>query len=253
MKNAFRERLLRADKLFGLFAVSNSSQVIEALADSGFDFLLFDFEHAPHSLPTLQGQLCALGGSRTAAIVRVPGVDLSVFKPLLDLGVEGLMVPNVHDAQIAEAAVRCLRYPPRGVRGVAGTVRATRYGRDAGYLSQSEERHSLIVQIESRAGVDNLESIAAVDGVDAVFVGPNDLASDLGLLDQPGHPKVVETVEACLERIRQAGKPAGVLCSEMESERYMNRGARMVALGSDLGLLVKAADALSLRQQPHRS
>ena len=249
MSRAFKQRLLQGQALHGLFCCSYSVQVVEALSGSGLDFLLFDLEHTPNALPPLHAQLCALAASDTAAIVRVPQTELAGFKLLLDLGVAGLMVPNVHSAEQAAEAVSFTRYPPHGVRGIAGSVRAAGYGRDGSYLQTAGERTSLIVQVESTRAVADLERIAAVDGVDAVFVGPNDLAADMGLLGQPGHPEVVQVVEQCLRRIRQAGKPAGVLCAEADRPRYQAVGASLFALGSDLGLLVKTADALAQRQR----
>lgn len=244
---SFKRRMLSGETLFGLFCCSYSTQVVEALAGSGFDYLLFDAEHTPNSLPHLHAQLCALASGATVPIVRLASLDAVAIKLLLDMGVAGLMVPNVQSAQEAEHAVRLTRYPPHGIRGVAGTVRATNYGRDQNHLSRAHEAISLIVQIETSAAVADCERIAATPGVDAVFVGPNDLAADMGLLGQPGHPDVVQAVSDALRRIRQAGKPAGVLCAEADAPRYREAGATVLALGSDLGLLVKTADALAQR------
>lgn len=244
---SFKRRLLNTEITAGLFCCSYGVQVVEALASSGFDYLLFDAEHTPNSLPQLHAQLCALAASPTVPIVRLASLDLVMIKLLLDMGVAGLMVPNVQSAEEAAQAVRFTRYPPNGVRGVAGSVRATRYGRDRDYLANAQERFSLIVQVETAASVNDAERIAATPGVDAVFVGPNDLAADMGLLGQPGHPDVVHAVDEGLRRIRQAGKTAGVLCAEADVPHYREAGANLFALGSDLGLLVKSADALAQR------
>lgn len=235
--------------LVGIFCCSYSLQAVEALVPSGFNFLLFDAEHTPQTLPQLHAQLVALAGSQTAAIVRVADINLADFKRYLDLGVDGLMVPNVNSVQEAEMSVLFTRYPPRGVRGIAGTVRASRYGRDTGYLVDVENRFSLIVQVESLRGMENLPAIAAVDGVDAVFIGPVDLAADMGHLGQPEHPEVIAQVTQGLAQIRAAGKSAGVLASEAGSAAYRQAGANMIAMGSDLGLMVRAADALAERQR----
>lgn len=252
---SFKQRLLNAEPLCGIFCCSYGVQVVEALADSGFDYLLFDAEHTPNALPQLHAQLCALAASSTVPIVRLASLDLVAIKLLLDMGVAGLMVPNVQSAEEAAQAVRFTRYPPHGVRGVAGSVRATRYGRERDYLARAPESFSLILQVESAAAVKDAEGIAATPGVDAVFVGPNDLAADMGLLGQPGHPDVVQAVTDALRRIRQAGKTAGVLCTQADAPHYLQAGANLFALGSDLGLLVKAADALaqSHRQAVHHS
>lgn len=245
--NSFKRSLLRGESLCGLFCCSYSQQVVEALAGSGFDFLLFDNEHTPNALPQLHTQLCALASGDTAPIVRLASLDPVAIKLLLDLGVAGLMVPNVQTVQEAELAVRMTRYPPHGLRGVAGTVRATSYGRDSDYLSRAHESISLIVQLESSLAMAHAEHIAAIPGVDAVFIGPNDLAADMGLLGQPTHPEVRAAVADGLKRIQRTGKAAGVLCSEADASFYREAGASMLALGSDLGLLVKAADGLALR------
>jgi 2-keto-3-deoxy-L-rhamnonate aldolase RhmA len=251
MKSAsmFKRRLLDREPIFGLFCCSYSIQVVEALAGSGFDYMLFDGEHTPNSWPQLHAQLCALERSNTTSLVRVPSMDAAVIKLVLDMGVGGVMVPNVQSAQQAEQAVAMTRYPPHGLRGVAGTVRATNYGRDRAYLNQAQETFSLIIQVESTAGVNEAGRIADTPGVDAVFVGPNDLAADMGLLGQPDHPAVVQASLLAIQRVRDAGKAAGVLCPESAVPRYQQAGATVFALGSDLGLLVKEADAMSKRCQ----
>lgn len=244
---SFKRRLLGFEPVFGLFCCSYSTQVVEALAGSGFDYLLFDGEHTPNSWPHLHAQLCALGGSATTSLVRVPGLDAAVIKLLLDMGVGGIMVPNVQSAQEAARAVAMTRYPPHGIRGVAGTVRATNYGRDRGYLSRALDTFSLVVQVESAAGVRDAHGIAATEGIDAVFIGPNDLAADMGFPGQPGHPEVGSAVLDAIRRVRDAGKAAGVLCAEDDVPRFRQAGATVFALGSDLGLLVKSADAMAQR------
>lgn len=248
----FKRALQKGDPMAGLFCCSYSVQVVEALAGSAFDFLIFDGEHTPNALPQLHAQLCALGAGPTAAVVRIPGADPALIKLLLDLGVAALMLPNVHSAQDAAQAVRMMRYPPNGTRGLAGTVRATDYGRHVGYFGEAAGAISLIVQVESLAGVDSIDQIAAVEGVDAVFIGPHDLAADMGHIGQSRHADVTATVLKCLARIREAGKAAGVLCSDADAETYQKAGACVLALGSDLGLLVNSADALALRHRGRR-
>jgi len=241
---ALDRKLAGNEVLLGLFCCTYSVQVVEALAGSGYDFLIFDAEHTPGSLPHLHAQLLALGGTGTAAIVRVPGLDPAAFKLYADLGVDGIMLPNVGDAATAARAVSYLEYPPRGVRGVAGSVRALRYGREAAG-GPNVRRPALIVQAETVAGLDHAHDIAAVEGVDAVFFGPNDLAADMGLLGQPTHPRVVARIEQGIAAVRAAGKPAGILAAAADCPRYVSGGASVVAAGSDLGLLVKSADSLA--------
>jgi 2-keto-3-deoxy-L-rhamnonate aldolase RhmA len=246
MRNTFKARLQARDPQFGLFVVSNALQTAEALAGSGYDYLCFDVEHSPSSTPALHAQLTALQGSGTASVVRVAGLDLAAFKHYLDLGVDALMVPNVHTAELAREAVRYTRYPPAGgVRGMGGTMRATRYGRDKAYFAEAAGNTCLLAQIESREGLRNLDAICAVDGVDLLFFGPTDLSADMGHLGQPGHPEVVAAIEAGIRRARALGKPSGVLAGDPDCQGYIAAGATMVILGSDLGLMVRGADALA--------
>lgn len=244
---SFKERLRASEPVYGLFSCSYSVQVAEALTASGTDFLLFDGEHTPNSWPHLHVQLCAIARSPVASLVRLPGMDAAAVKMLLDMGVDGLMLPNVQTASEATQLVAMTRYPPHGTRGVAGTVRATNYGRDRGYLTRATEAFSLIVQLESVSGVHAARTIASVDGIDAVFLGPNDLAADMGLLGQPDHVDVRASVIAAIQEVRAAGKAVGILCAEPDIARYREAGASVFALGSDLGLLVRAADGLMQR------
>jgi 4-hydroxy-2-oxoheptanedioate aldolase len=245
--NPFKQRLLAGERQFGLFCMSLTAQTADALVDSGFDFLMFDAEHTPTSLPTLLSQAMALARTPTMPLVRMPSADPVLFKPILDMGIDTVMVPNIRTAAEAEAAVRAVRYPPHGIRGVGGSVRATRYGRDATYYAAAADRVCLLLQLESVEGLGNLEAIAAVDGIDGLFIGPVDLATDLGHLAQATHPTVVAAVLDGIRRAKAVGKPIGVLAGEPQAPAYLDAGAAMVCLGSDLGLLTRAADALAAR------
>lgn len=245
--NAFKKRLLQREVQYGLFSVLLSVEVADALTDSGFDYLIFDTEHTPSSLPALHGKVLALTGTTTHAIVRVPTYDPNLFKPILDLGVDTLMVPNIKTAEEAMAAVQGVRFPPHGIRGIGGSVRATRYGRHADYYAQADAQICLLVQIESREGLDNIEKICAVDGIDGVFFGPADLAADMGQLGRPGHADVIRACMDGVRRVRASGKAAGVVTSEAHVHDYLDAGASMVCLGSDVALLAKTFDALAAR------
>lgn len=246
--NAIKQRLRGAETLHGLFVVSNSLQNAEALSHSGFDFLCFDVEHSPSAVPAVHAQLAALGAAGTAAMVRVTGLDPVVFKHYLDLGAGALMVPNINTAEQARQAVRYARYPAAGgLRGVGGTMRVNRYGRDKTYFAQAADSTCLVLQVETREALRNLEAICAVDGVDLVFFGPADLAADMGFMGQPTHPEVVAAIEDGMRRARAAGVPSGVAAGEADCQRYVEAGARMVILGSDLALLVRAADTLAAK------
>lgn len=240
--NRIKRLILQGHPQFGLFCCSHSIQTVEALLPSGFDFLLFDLEHTPNDYPSLHAQLATLASSHTAAVVRVPEASLPAFKMYLDLGVHAIMVANVASAEQARAAVSYTRYPPQGVRGVAGSVRVLRYGRDRAYFATANDNVCVMAQIESREGLRNLEAIAAVDGIDLLFFGPSDLAADCGHLGQPSHPDVIAMVEDGIRRVRALGKHAGVLAGEPDLARYLEAGCTVAAIGSDLGLMVRAAD-----------
>lgn len=248
MKNAFKQRLQAGQPQYGLFIVSNALQTAEALADSGFHYMALDVEHSPSSTPALHAQLAALAGGGMSTVVRVAGVELASFKQYLDLGVDALMVPNINTAEQAREAVRFSRYPAAGgIRGMGGTMRVTRYGRDKGYFAQAAENTCLLMQIESREGLGNLEAICGVDGVDLVFFGPTDLSADMGYMGQPGHPEVVGAIVEGIRRARAMGIPSGVLAGDPDCQRYIDAGATMVILGSDLGLMVRGADTLAAK------
>jgi 2-keto-3-deoxy-L-rhamnonate aldolase RhmA len=245
-----RSHITEKRRLFGLFCCSYSVQAVEAISYSGYEFLIFDSEHCPNSLTILHTQLLALAHCNTAAIIRVGDIDAAQIKRLLDLGAHAIMVPNVDTADQAIQAVSCCRHTPTGRRGVAGSVRASRYGRDKLPIRQQAAEPVLIVQAESGRALQNISQIATVDGVDIVFFGPNDLAADMGLLGNPSHPDVVAAITEGITQVRAAGKHAGVLASEQSCGPYVDAGANIIALGSEIGLLVAGAD--ELRQSASR-
>jgi 4-hydroxy-2-oxoheptanedioate aldolase len=181
-------------------------------------------------------------------VVRPPWNDAVRIKGFLDAGVQSFLIPYVQNEEEARRAVAATRYPPRGVRGFAGTTRASRYGRVADYHARAEEEICVLVQVETRVALSHLEAIARVEGVDGVFIGPGDLSADMGHLAELGHPEVVATIEATIDRIRAAGNIAGILMGdEALARRYIERGCLFTAVGGDVALLVKAVDQLARR------
>ena len=245
MTRPFKEAL--ATPQYGLFCNLGSAIAVEALAHSGFGFLIIDGEHAPLSLPLVHAQLMALAASPTAAVVRVPSNDIVAIKQCLDLGPDGLMVPMIDTADQARAAVRHARYPQAGVRGIHSVTRATRYGRDKSYIHEAASRCALILQVESPTGLANLESICAVDGVDAIFFGPADYSANAGLIGQPCHPDVQAAMEEGVRRVRACGRIAGLMTHEAAAPKFVEAGATLLAVGMDTGLLVAGADGLASR------
>ncbi|WP_433874229.1 HpcH/HpaI aldolase family protein [Sinomonas atrocyanea] len=233
----------------GLWVCSGSPLVAEIMAGSGADWLLIDTEHSPNSLESVLAQLHAVHGYPVLPVVRLPWNDVVLIKQYLDLGAQNLLIPMVNDAEQAQAAVAAVRYPPHGVRGVGSALaRAARWNRIPDYLARADETISLAVQIETAEAVANVEEILAVDGVDAIFIGPSDLAASMGHLGQQEHPEVRAAVERCLAAALAAGKPAGVNAFvEATARHYIEHGARFVLVGADVAILARSSEELATR------
>lgn len=246
--NTFKHALAAGRPQIGLWSSLSSNLTVELIAGAGFDWLLLDMEHSPNDLESLMTQLQAAQPYPTHAVVRVPWNDMVMIKRVLDAGAQSVLVPMINTAEEARAAVSYMRYPPHGVRGVGGTTRATRYGRIAGYPKQVERELCILLQVETGEALDNIEAIAAVEGVDGIFIGPADLHASFGFVGEKHHPDVWPRIEDAVRRIRAAGKAPGFLTpSEEDSRRILELGGQFVAVGSDAGLLAKAADALCAR------
>ncbi len=246
-KNVFKARLA-ADKVqYGLWVSLADSVAAEITAGAGFDWILLDAEHSPNDIRTLLQQLQAVGAYPVSPIIRPVRGDVALIKQYLDIGAQSILVPMVETAEHAAEMVGAVRYPPDGVRGVA-TARGSRWGRVDDYWTQANEQMCVVAQIESLTGLENLESIAAVPGIDALFVGPSDLGAALGYLGQANHPEVKAAVAAALGRIRATGKAAGVLGVTPElAVEYVNAGATFVGVGTDTGILASGTKALADR------
>lgn len=246
--NRFKRALASGDSQIGLWCSLPGSYAAEVVAGAGYDWLLFDTEHSPGDPVTVLAQLQTLAAYPSAAVVRPAANDPVLIKRFLDIGAQTLLIPMVNSAQEAQAAVAATRYPPQGIRGVSALTRATRFGRVADYVARVEAELCLIVQIETREAIDNIEEIAAVEGVDAIFIGPADLAASLGHIGKPGHPEVVDIIETSIRRIIAAGKPAGILTPDPAfAARCIELGTRFTAVGVDAGILARQSEAL-LRQ-----
>ncbi len=246
--NAFRADLVAGKRLIGCWSSLGDPVTAEVLGLAGFDWLLLDAEHAPNDVLSLIPQLMALKDSPSAPVVRPSSNDAVEIKRLLDAGFHNLLVPMVETAGQARQAVAATRYPPQGIRGVSVSHRGNRYGEVKDYFRLANDNVAVMVQIESRPGVEAVAEIAAVEGVDGLFIGPSDLAAGYGHLGDSSHPEVQAAIAAVFEAARQAGKPAGILTPvEAEARRYIDMGASVVAVGSDLGLLRMATQALAAR------
>jgi 2-dehydro-3-deoxyglucarate aldolase len=243
--NAFRANLLAGKPLIGCWMSLANPMTAEVAGLAGFDWLLLDGEHAPNDVSTLVPQLMALKDSVSAPVVRPPWNEPVIIKRLLDAGFHNFLMPFVESAEQARAAVAATRYPPRGIRGVSVMQRNNRFGTVPDYFKVIDDNITVLVQIESRAGLEAIDSITAVDGVDGIFVGPQDLAAAMGHLAYPAHPEVQAAMKHIIERARAGGKPAGTLAPvEADARRFMEWGATFVAVGSDLGLFRGATQAL---------
>ncbi|MEL5547851.1 4-hydroxy-2-oxoheptanedioate aldolase [Serratia nevei] len=247
LTNHFKRALQEKRPQIGLWLGLCSSYSAELLADAGFDWLLIDGEHAPNNVQTVLGQLQAVAPYPSQPVVRPPWNDAVIIKQLLDVGAQTLLIPMIQNAEQARDAVRATRYPPHGVRGVGSALaRASRWNRVPDYLQQADEQMCVLVQIETREAVKNLDAILQVDGVDGVFIGPADLSADMGFAGNPQHPEVQRTIDDAIARIRAAGKAPGILMANKAlAQRYLEAGALFVAVGVDTTLLARAAEALA--------
>jgi 4-hydroxy-2-oxoheptanedioate aldolase len=246
--NTFKRAILAGRPQIGLWSSLSSHVTVEVIAGAGFDWLLLDTEHSPNELPMVHSQLQAAVGGTAHPVVRVPWNDPVVIKRFLDIGTQSFLVPYVQNAAEAQAAVAATRYPPKGVRGVATASRASRFGRIKDYFAKAEAELCVVVQLESREALGNLEAIAAVDGVDGLFIGPSDLSADLGHLGHPGHAEVQGAIEDAIRRIQACGKAAGFLTGdEALARRYLDLGCLIAAVGADIALLARGAEHLAAR------
>lgn len=248
-QNTFKSALEKHEKQIGLWLGLANAYTAEICAGAGFDWLVVDGEHAPNDLPLMVAQLQAIAASDVRSVVRAPIGETWIIKQLLDIGAQTILVPMVESAPQARDLVRAVNYPPKGIRGVgAAMARASAFNRIPDYLTTANAEVCLLVQLESQVGLAALEEIAAVEGVDGIFIGPSDLAADMGYLGRPGEPAVQAAVEDGIARILKAGKPAGILTADTSlATRYLELGASFVAVGTDVTLFSQATSALAAK------
>lgn len=250
-QNRFKRALRDGRQQVGLWNSIPGPLVAEMLATCGFDWVVIDTEHAVTDIPDTLAMMQAMAPYRTHAVVRPAANDPVLIKRLLDLGAQTLLIPYVQTVAEAEAAVAAIRYAPRGIRGMAGMTRATLFGQVAGYATRAEEELCLILQVETAEALDRIPEIAAVDGVDGLFIGPADLAASMGHPGNSTHPDVVAAIERGIRAIRAAGKPAGILTLDPDfAQRCMEWGTSFTAVGMDIALLAQAARGLAARFRP---
>lgn len=243
--NKFKRHLIEGKVQIGLWLSMDSLFATEIVAGSGFDWLLLDMEHTSIDLSQVVQHLRAAKGGTAEVVVRIPWNEPIIVKRLLDAGVRSLMVPYVQSAEEARRAVAATRYPPQGVRGSAGNTRASNFNRLAAYLEKYQEEQCLIAQIETPASIEAIEEIGKVDGVDGLFVGPNDLAMNMGRSGDPGAADVKLAIADALARIRATGKAAGILnFNPGEARAHIAANIGFIAVGSDASILARKSEAL---------
>ncbi|MDC0739609.1 HpcH/HpaI aldolase/citrate lyase family protein [Cognatishimia sp. SS12] len=243
--NRFKAALAAQQTQVGLWSSLSSPVVAELIAGAGFDWLLFDTEHSPITIPAAAELLRSAAHSDSQAAVRVAWNDPVLIKQVLDIGAQTVFVPFVQSAEEARAAVRACRYPPDGIRGVAGATRASGYGRRTTYLQEANDQIAVVLQVETKEALDQLEEIAGVEGVDGVFIGPSDLSASFGHLGNPGATEMQAVLKSAAARLNAIGKASGILAgTSVDANRYLSWGYTFVAAGVDTALLTKAVDTV---------
>lgn len=248
-ENRFKTALAQGDMLYGCWAGFADAYPTEVLATAGFDWLVIDGEHAPNDVPTITRQLQVLEGKHSHPVVRLPMGEAWLIKLVLDAGAQTLLIPMVESAEEARALVRAMRYPPEGIRGSgAALARASQFSGIPDYTHTANDQMCLLVQVETLAGIDALDEIAAVKGVNGVFIGPSDLAADMGYLGAKNLDPVQEVIRGALARIKAAGKAPGILAVDHETAlTYRDWGAQFLAVGIDVLMFAQAARATMAR------
>ncbi len=250
--NHFKRNLHKGKPQIGLWCNLFNNLTVEVVAGSGYDWLLLDTEHVPNEPFMVLSQLQACTGGTASPVVRVLWNDPVTIKRYLDIGVQNFLIPMVQNAEEARRAVAATRFPSfGGSRGFSAATRANKFGRVPNYHARAQEEICVIVQVETRAALENIEEIAAVEGVDSVFIGPGDLSSDMDHLGDLSHPEMLETIESAMKRIIATGKAAGILSPvEAEARRWIELGVHYVAVGSDLALIARGSEALLAKYKP---
>ncbi len=254
-ENTLKTRLAEGRESFGIWLGLADAYTAEIAATAGFDWLLIDGEHAPNDIRSLSAQLAVIDGTGTVPVIRLPDDDPAKIKQALDIGAQTLLIPMIESGAQAAAAVKACLYPPEGGRGVGSALaRASKFGAIPDYLVTANDQICVILQVESRAGLAALDDILRIDRLDAVFVGPSDLAADMGYPGQPGHAAVRGAVMQALRDIRAAGKAAGILTTDPAYiEEARQNGAVFVGVGIDVTILSAALRGLASRYVSSRS
>ncbi len=245
-KNSFKERLKNGESLVGIFASLGSEIAAEVLGSSNIDYTLIDMEHAPNDLRNVVNQMQAIKATGGECLVRIPVLDHIYAKRLLDAGATTIMFPQINNINDAKNAVKSVKYPPIGIRGIAGATRANNFGREVNYVEIADEKICVICQIESLEACKNVKDIAATDGVDLLFVGPGDLSADMGFIKDRNAKEVKEMALKVLKDANECNKPCGIMVSNItEAKEMLQLGFEVIAVTTDLVLLRNAIDEIA--------
>ena len=249
-KNIFKERLIKGESLVGIFASLGSEMAAEVLGSSNIDYTLIDMEHAPNDLRNVVNQMQAVKAAGGECLVRIPVLDHIYAKRLLDAGATTIMFPQINNINDAMNAVKAVKYPPNGIRGIAGATRANNFGRENNYVEVADEKICVICQIESLEACKNVKDIASTDGVDLLFVGPGDLSADMGFIKNRNAIEVKEMALKVLKDSNECNKPCGIMVSNItEAKEMLQLGFAIVAVTTDLVLLRNAVDEIGQLSQ----
>lgn len=253
--NGFKAALKRGEVLIGFWQALTCPETVEISASAGFDWLLFDAEHAPNDMAMLREQLRAASCGDTQAVVRVTEGHDFMLKQVLDIGYQTVLIPMVNTAEQAQSVVEACLYPPEGRRGVgAALARASNFGRRTQYLSNANDEICILVQVESAEAIANLDEILKIDRIDGVFIGPADLSADMGYRGQPTHPVMRKILRETTRRIKAEGKAPGILLgTEEHVAEAREDGAQFIAVGSDVGLFMRATTQLAIQYTKPRN
>jgi 4-hydroxy-2-oxoheptanedioate aldolase len=246
-ENTFKQALARGERQIGCWMSFAEGPVAEIMGTAGFDWLVIDGEHAPNDIRSIRNQLIALAASDSHPVVRLPIGETWMVKQALDAGAQNILIPMIETAEQARDMVRACQYPPHGTRGVGATAaRASGFGSVSEYIQTADAQICLLLQVENRAGIANLDEILAVEGVDGVFIGPSDLSTDMGHQGDSAHPEVRATIAEAITRIKAAGKAPGILgVTEEATQAYFDMGAQFLAVGIDVLILAQNARRLA--------
>jgi len=250
-ENPVKRKIRAGQKTSGAWAQLCSPLAAEALARGGYDWILIDMEHAQGDMQTLIGQYQAIAAAGTGAVplVRAPWNDLVWIKRILDAGAYGLMIPYVNTKEEAVRAIQACKYPPQGIRGIAGSIRAAGFGRDtAGYLKRANDELFIMLQVETPQAIENMEAIAAVPGVDALFIGPMDLSTSMGFFGNPAAPEVQAAIAKAEAKAKALKMPLGTISGSWEQAKALyERGYQLITLSSDAVLVSKVGAEMAAK------